>query len=103
MCIPVHSPWLPGYIDVAQLVLIILTIAGLFPDRLVYPKLIEVDTCKLEGGSCCIWGCVCVLVKWTLSALAGVVQWIEHRPVNQRVTSSIPSQGTCLDCGPGPQ
>ena len=36
-------------------------------------------------------------------ALAGVAQWIKHRPVNQRVTSSIPSQGTCLGSGPGPQ
>ena len=33
MCIPVHSPWLPGYIDVEWPVLIILTIAGLFLDR----------------------------------------------------------------------
>ena len=30
MRIPVHSPWLPGYIDVAQTILIILTMAGLF-------------------------------------------------------------------------
>ena len=37
------------------------------------------------------------------SALAGVAQWIEQRPVNQRVISLIPSQGTCLGCGPGPQ
>ena len=36
-------------------------------------------------------------------ALAGVAQWIECRPANQRVASSIPSQGTCLGCGPGPQ
>ena len=28
--IPVHSPWLPGYIDVTQTVLIILTMVGLF-------------------------------------------------------------------------
>ena len=35
-------------------------------------------------------------------ALAGVAQWIECWPANQRVTSSIPSQGTCLACGPGP-
>ena len=35
--------------------------------------------------------------------LAGVAQWIEHGPVNQRVTGSILSQGTCLGCGPGPQ
>ena len=30
MCIPVHSPWLPGYINVAQTILVILTMAGLF-------------------------------------------------------------------------
>ena len=34
MCIPVHSSWLPGYIDVVQTILITLTMAGLFPDRL---------------------------------------------------------------------
>ena len=33
MSISVHSPWLPGYIDVAQTVLIILTMVGLFPGR----------------------------------------------------------------------
>ena len=33
MRIPVHSPWLPGYINVAQTILVILTMAGLFPDR----------------------------------------------------------------------
>ena len=37
-----------------------------------------------------------------LLALAGVVQWIEHKPANQRVAGSIPSQGICLGCGPGP-
>ena len=36
-------------------------------------------------------------------AQAGVAQWIERGPVNQRVTGSIPSWGTCLGCGPGPQ
>ena len=34
--------------------------------------------------------------------LAGVAQWIEHEPENQRVTGSIPSQGMCLGCRPGP-
>ena len=38
-----------------------------------------------------------------LQALAGVAQWIERRPANQRVASSIPSQGTCLGCGPSAQ
>ena len=37
------------------------------------------------------------------SALAGVAQWIERRPANQRVTGLIPSQGTCLGCRPVPQ
>ena len=36
MHIPVHSPWLPGYTDVVQTVLVILTMAGLFLDRLLY-------------------------------------------------------------------
>ena len=37
------------------------------------------------------------------NSLAGVAQWIEHQPVNQRVAGWIPSQGTCLGCRPGPQ
>ena len=36
-------------------------------------------------------------------ALAGVAQWIEGWPVNQKVSSLIPSQGKCLGYGPGPQ
>ena len=35
--------------------------------------------------------------------LAGVAQWIELQPVNQRVAGSIPSQSTCLGYRPGPQ
>ena len=35
--------------------------------------------------------------------LAGVAQWIEHRPAKQKVAGLIPSQGTCLGCRPGPQ
>ena len=34
--------------------------------------------------------------------LAGVAQWTERQPANQRVTGLIPSQGTCLGCRPGP-
>ena len=41
--------------------------------------------------------------KISKSVLAGVAQWIECQPANQRVTGSIPSQGTCLGCGPDPQ
>ena len=32
-----------------------------------------------------------------------VAQWTECQHENPRVTGSIPSQGTCLGCGPGPQ
>ena len=35
--------------------------------------------------------------------LAGLAQWIECWPVNQKVAGSIPSQGTNLSCRPGPQ
>ena len=43
----------------------------------------------------------CISIK--LQSLAGVVQWFECRPANQRLAGSIPSQDTCLGCGPGPQ
>ena len=33
MHIPVHFPWLPGYISAAQTILLLLTMARLFPDR----------------------------------------------------------------------
>ena len=33
MCISVHSPWLPGYINVPQTILVILTMAGLLVYR----------------------------------------------------------------------
>ena len=38
-----------------------------------------------------------------ISALAGVAQWIECWPTNQRVTGLIPSQSTYLCYKPGPQ
>ena len=41
--------------------------------------------------------------KGASEGLAGVAQWIEHQPVNQKVTGLIPGQGTCLGCGPGSQ
>ena len=36
-------------------------------------------------------------------SLAGIAQWIECQPANQRVAGSIPSQGTCPSCRLGPQ
>ena len=44
-----------------------------------------------------------VLKQFNALALTGVAQWIERQPVNQRVTGLIPSQGTCVGWGPGPQ
>ena len=35
-------------------------------------------------------------------SLAGVAQWLECPPANQRVTGSIPGQGTCLGLGRSP-
>ena len=43
------------------------------------------------------------LLKWLYLSLAGVALWTEYRPANQKITGSIPSQGTCLGCEPGPQ
>ena len=33
LCIPIHSPWLPCYNNVMRTALIMLTMAGFFPDR----------------------------------------------------------------------
>ena len=52
----------------------------------------------LSLSSISIWS-----IKKSFGALAGVAQWIECQPVNQSITGSIPSQSTCLGCGPGPQ
>ena len=42
-------------------------------------------------------------IQKKLRTPAGVAQWIECWPMNQKVASLIPSQGTCLGCGPDPQ
>ena len=36
-------------------------------------------------------------------ALASMTQWTECQPVDQKVAGLVFGQGTCLDCGPGPQ
>ena len=38
--------------------------------------------------------------KKRITALAGVAQWIECWPTNQRVAGSILGQGACLGCRP---
>ena len=57
MRIPVHSPWLPGYICMIQVTLIILTTTCLFPDR---PHVCS--TCRLTF-SLSIWGKECTKFK----------------------------------------
>ena len=42
-------------------------------------------------------------VKSGATLPAGVAQQIECLPAKQKVASSIPSQGACWGCGPGPQ
>ena len=37
-----------------------------------------------------------------LEVLIGLAQLVGHCPANQKVTGSIPSQGTCLDWGFSP-
>ena len=44
-----------------------------------------------------------LLLKYIVDALAGVAQWIEYWPLNQRVAGLIPSQGTRFGCRPRPQ
>ena len=68
------------------------------PDQLL--DLVEILRTK-EGEENFCYCCLYMLFK--LSALAGVAQWIECEPENQRVTGSVPSQDACLGCGPGPQ
>ena len=43
------------------------------------------------------------IVKRSKLALAGVAQWIECQPENQRVAGSFSSHSTYLGCRPGPQ
>ena len=43
------------------------------------------------------------IYKLEHTALAGVAQWIKRQTVKQRVTGSIPGQGTFLGCKPGLQ
>ena len=50
-----------------------------------------------------IWLIMLIRAPWEKVTLApaGVAQWIECWPLNPKVTSLIPSQGTCLGCGLG--
>ena len=80
----------------------------LHPDKISIMKRIseyaaDIFYSRYGGGPRLTGNFRCLLNKKQKEAQAGVTQWIEHRLVNQRVTGSIPSLGTCLGCGPGPQ
>lgn len=65
MRVPVPSPWLPGYIDVVQTVLVMLTMAGFFQDR---PRIVgDYDQSRSSG----LWG-------WTGLCCVGItLEWVE--------------------------
>ena len=42
--------------------------------------------------------CIHIIFNSLKYLIAGVAQWIERQPVNQRALRWIPSQGTCLGC-----
>ena len=53
-----------------------------------------------ENFVCCLlWAHIAFLInilpKNMTASMAGVAQWVECGPAKQRVTGSIPSQGTC--------
>ena len=72
----------------------------IFSENIVrFPCLLE-----MQNAVRCTWSCNQILIfKNARAALAGVAQWIEYWTVKQRVTGSVPSQGTCLGCWPRPQ
>ena len=76
MCLPVHSRWLPGYIDVVQTILVTLTMAGLFPDR---PHILcfKIQFCMFLTYTCGIilwFAFLCGEIRlWNLSMLMYVV------------------------------
>ena len=45
MGISVHSPWLPGYTDVTQTVLVILTMVKHFPEKILYIQVYDMCVC----------------------------------------------------------
>ena len=62
------------------------------------------EVCSVQRHSnlfCCY--CLTSLKKYAPLPLTGVAQWVGHHPTNQKVTGSIPSQGTLLGFRPGPR
>ena len=97
MCIPVHSPWLPDYIDVAQTVPVTLTMAGLFRTNFVYYSWIYRHTlfcfafCFIVLSRCCDftnWRQDSLPAKWlrNLQYLWAIPVWIPSDPAGIYLT-----------------
>ena len=68
----------------------------------VHTRLVIFQRCGIMANFYVFFCCHFFILKNKLFvALAAVAQWVGHQPAYQRVASSIPSQGTCLGCGPG--
>ena len=76
MCIPVQSPWLPGNINVVQTVLVILTMAGLFPDRSVYNLCLVILKYNL----------ICIFTLWMSIS--------SNKTIGQEILSVMPATET---------
>ena len=72
MCIPIYSSWLPGYSNVTQTVLVILTMAGLFPDRPCIGKWICWSNCVAPVHATWVLSLSCI--SWPSVAIS----WILH-------------------------
>ena len=87
---PVHSPWLPGYINVVQTILIILTMAGLFLDRphcicLLLKTLYSADNQSIHEEFTCICNSTqCTQMQSSLNICMSKI-----------IPTSNPSRGTC--------
>ena len=77
MCIPVHCPLLPGYIDFTQTFLVVLTMAGLPPDSLE-----KVDKEKLR--------------LWDLQFFSRLLFISNRIKSREKSTMAFPSTNYCL-------
>ena len=75
-CTPVHSPCLPSYIDVPQTILVILTVAKLFPHR---PRILKNETAGSYSNS--------IFNFWDTSVLFSIVAAPIYIPTN---SASVP-------------
>ena len=88
-----------GFEGISHLVVVVNSAAGTGVRRCLVLSLLSLVGC---GPMCGVLFSIHCL-RDPRTALAGAAQWTERRLVNQRVIGPIPSRGTGLGCGPGPQ